>query len=124
MRLNLCMNKLSFLKTVLVVATGFTLVTGCVVRERVVYQPAPTPPPGTVNPEIVVNQPPPPPIQETVTVSPGPAFVWIGGAWAWHGRWVWERGHWMHPPRAGVVWVPHHYEYRNGVYIFIRGGWR
>ncbi len=103
------------------VAMGSTLLTGCIVRERVVYR---QPPPGAMDSEIVVNQPPPPPIEETVTVSPGPAFVWIGGAWVWHGRWVWERGHWDRPPRVGVVWVPHHYESRNGVYFFIRGGWR
>jgi hypothetical protein len=116
------MKKLSLLKTILVVAIGSTLLTGCVVRERTVYRQPPPPPP--VGAEIVVDQPPPPPVVETVTVSPGPAYVWIGGAWAWHGRWVWERGHWAHPPHPGAFWVAHHYERRNGVYIFVRGGWR
>ncbi len=97
------------------------LVSGCVVRERTVYR---QPPPPVVGGEIVVTGAPPPPMVETVTVSPGPAFVWIGGAWAWHGHWVWERGHWAHPPHPGAVWVAHHYEYRNGVHVFIRGGWR
>ncbi len=94
---------------------------GCVVRERAVYRPGPPP----VSEEVIVTEaPPPPPADEVVVASPGPGFVWIGGAWVWRGHWVWERGHWARPPRPGAVWVPHHYEYRNGVHVFIRGRWR
>jgi len=50
--------------------------------------------------------------------------VWIPGVWVWHGRWVWETGRWSLPPRRGAVWVPHHYVYRNGVHIWVQGGWR
>jgi len=114
------------LKYALLVLAGAFLASGCVVRERVVYRQPPaqvvaTEPAGT---EVTVTEAPPPPIVETVAVSPGPAFVWIDGVWAWHGRWVWEGGHWAHPPRPGAVWVPHRYEYRNGVHVFVRGGWR
>ena len=48
--------------------------------------------------------PPAPPV-ETVIVSPGSGYVWVDGEWEWEGRWVWVGGHWMHPPRPGVVWV-------------------
>jgi len=106
----------------MLVAIGSLLATSCVVRERDVIRTAP--PAGVVNGEIVVTAAPPAPMVETVTVSPGPAFVWIGGNWVWHNRWVWERGHWSRPPRPGAVWVAHHYEYRNGVHVFIRGGWK
>lgn len=103
-----------------------SLTSGCVYRERVVYrQPrarvVAVEPAGT---EVVVQSAPPAPIVETVTVAPSPGFVWIGGIWAWHGRWVWEAGHWARPVRVGAVWVPHRYEYRGGVHVFIRGGWR
>ncbi len=73
----------------------------------------------------VTSAPPPPPYADVVTVSPGPDFVWIGGAWGWEGgRWVWGRGHWDRRPHPGAVWVAHHYEYRNGHHVFVRGGWR
>ncbi len=74
--------------------------------------------------EVVVSGAPPPPLEETVIAAPGPDVVWIPGAWYWHGRWTWERGRWDHPPRAGAVWVPHRYVYRNGRHVFVRGGWR
>jgi hypothetical protein len=37
---------------------------------------------------------------------------------------VWEGGHWARPPYRVVEWMPHRYAYRNGVHVFIRGGWR
>jgi hypothetical protein len=110
------------LKFTLLITAGSFLASGCVVREQVVYRQAP--PPAMTGGEIVVTEAPPPQIMETVTVSPGPAFVWIGGCWVWRGHWVWERGHWSRPPRPGAVWMPHHYVYRNGVHVFISGGWK
>jgi hypothetical protein len=120
------MRKTFQLKYAFLVLAGAILASGCVYRERVVYRQQPaqivtTQPIGT---EVTVTEAPPPPVVETITVSPGPAFIWVGGGWAWHGRWVWEAGHWAHPPRPGAVWVAHRYEYRNGVHVFIRGGWR
>src|ERR1700745_507225 len=99
------------LKLVLCASAAALLVTGCVTHE-VRYQPAPVvvqgtpPPPGT---EIVVTEPPPPPIQETITVAPGPEYVWVSGAWAWRGHWVWGRGHWVGRPNPGAVGAAPHY---------------
>jgi hypothetical protein len=116
------MKKLPLLKSILLIAAGSLLVTGCVTHERVVYRQAP--PPAAASGEVVVTEAPPPPVVETVTVSPGPSFIWIGGGWVWRGHWVWEHGRWSHPPHPGAIWVAHRYEYRNGVHVFIRGGWR
>ena len=99
---------------------------GCVVRERA-YAPD-----GSVSVDatavdsgVYVDSAPPPPVEETITAAPDPAFVWIGGVWIWGGHgWRWERGHWSRPPRVGAVWIPHHYVYRNGRHVFVRGGWR
>lgn len=123
-----------FLKPgLLTIAAGSLVLSGCVIRETryqpappppvVVQQPAP-PPDQAVGSEVVVSEAPPPPIVEQVTVAPAPGFIWIGGYWAWRGHWVWVHGRWGRPPRAGMVWVPHRYVYRNGVHVYVRGGWR
>jgi len=116
----------SCFKLAFLLLAGTYLTSGCVVRERVVYHQ-----PGSrvvattaVGSEIIVTEAPPPPVSEVITVSPGPNFIWIGGSWVWRGHWYWERGHWDRPPRIGAVWVPHHYVYRGGVHVFVRGGWR
>jgi hypothetical protein len=119
----ICMKKISLTKLGLLLLAGSFLATGCVVRERTVYR-QPAPAPAVVGGEVVVTEAPPPMVVENMTVSPGPQFVWVGGNWVWRNHWVWQRGRWERPPRAGVVWVPHRYEYRGGVHVFIRGGWR
>lgn len=122
------MEKLSLLESVLVVSAGSLLLSGCVYQERVAYrQPPPSATVVTEQPgsqEIVVTEAPPAPLVEAVPVAPGPGFIWIGGCWVWRSHWVWERGHWARPPHHGAVWVPHRYVYRNGVHVFISGGWR
>ena len=54
---------------------------------------------------VVVAQPPPPPPAETIVIAPGSDYVWIGGEWAWNGRWIWVAGHWGYPPAPRAVWV-------------------
>ncbi|MBI3880922.1 MAG: hypothetical protein HY301_12800 [Verrucomicrobia bacterium] len=81
--------------------------------------------PGATEEVVVPGAPPPPPTEvEVITISPGPEYVWAPGVWVWSGAWVWERGHWLRPPRAGVVWVPHTYVYRGGAHVWVRGRWR
>jgi hypothetical protein len=108
-------------KAVLFIAIGSLLVTSCVTRERVVYQQAP--PPG-VSEQVVIPEAPPPIIVETQTLAPGPGFIWIGGAWVWRGQWIWTHGYWSRPPHPGAVWVPHRYQYRNGIHVYVQGYWR
>jgi hypothetical protein len=76
--------------------------------------------------EVEVSGAPPAPEVDVQTSMPGPGYVWIGGSWIWGpgDHWVWEKGRWDRPPHAGAAWVPHHYEYRNGRHVFVRGGWR
>ena len=54
---------------------------------------------------VVIQQAPPPPPVETVVVSPGPGYIWVGGEWEWTGGWVWVGGHWGYPPRPHAVWI-------------------
>ena len=46
----------------------------------------------------VVGAAPPQPVVEQVFVTPGPDYVWVGGAWVWFGdRWMWHPGYWHRP---------------------------
>lgn len=46
----------------------------------------------------VVGPTPPAPLPETIYVSPGPGYLWVGGTWLWLGdRWGWNRGYWHRP---------------------------
>ena len=74
--------------------------------------------------EVMVSEAPPPTPFEVMTPAPGVGLQWIGGAYVWEDRWIWQPGHWELPPHPGAVWIPHHYEYRNGRHVFVRGGWR
>jgi hypothetical protein len=113
--------KIQLCKLVLLAPLAGLIASGCDVYVRPPAAQVAVSVPG----EVVVDTAPPPVPVEVMTVSPGPDFVWIGGAWFWAGgRWQWERGHWDHPPRPGAVWVAHHYEFRNGRHVFVRGGWR
>jgi hypothetical protein len=113
-----------YFKALAMSAAGALMLTGCVYRERVVYQNPPppgAPPAADVEVETVVA--PPAPIVEAQPVVPEPGMMWIGGAWYWGGRrWVWEPGHWVHPPHPGARWVPHHWDASR--HVFIRGHWR
>jgi len=53
----------------------------------------------------VVADGPPPPQADPVIAAPGPGYVWIAGAWEWHGRWVWVGGYWAAAPSPSAVWV-------------------
>lgn len=66
---------------------------------------------------------PPPMVVEVPPPQPAPEYVWIGGYWVWHGRWLWGRGRWEPPPRPMYHWVNPYYENRNGAVIFIGGHW-
>jgi hypothetical protein len=85
-----------------------------VVRERVV------PPPGEA---VVVQEAPPSPQVEVVGVAPSPLHVWIGGFWAWHGRWVWEPGRWELRPRGRVAWVAGHWDRHLNGWVWVPGHW-
>jgi hypothetical protein len=106
---------------VLATILGLGAVTGCIYEERTVSSDGSTVQTDTA---VVVADPPPPPIVEETVLAPGPGYIWITGTWVWTDRWVWQRGYWARPPRAGAVWVPGRYAYRNGAHVYYRGKWR
>ena len=75
--------------------------------------------------EIIVREPMPPPRREIIIERPSRRHVWVAGYWHWEGNhYGWVRGHWMLPPREGVIWVAPRVEHRPGGDVFIRGFWR
>jgi hypothetical protein len=110
------MKTCAFCLTACLTIATLGLTGGCVVQ--------PLEPAGYVSTDVYVASDPPPLIAETIPVSPGIGFVWVGGGWVWRDHWVWEAGRWQRPPHPGAVWYPHRFEYRNGHRVFIRGGWR
>src|SRR5262245_36233206 len=81
----------------LAVALGLFL-TGCVSA----------PPP---EPAVVVQPPPAPAVRvEAPPPQPGPAYVWVGGHWAWRRRaYVWVPGYWAVPVAPTRQWVAGHW---------------
>jgi hypothetical protein len=83
----------------------------------VVARPAPPPPPLAVQPQeppMTTNVEPPPVREEVMVPAPSPQHVWIQGHWAWNGRWVWQPGYWVIPPRPYAKWVPGHWRRQPG----------
>ena len=72
----------------------------------------------------VVAQAPPAPLVQTVVVSPGPGYVWIGGEWIWNGGWVWRAGYWAYPPYVHAVWVPAYWHRGPHGWYCRPGHWR
>lgn len=72
----------------------------------------------------VVAQPPPPPPVETVVVAPAPGYVWVGGEWAWRGRWVWINGGWIYPPYPSAIWIGGSWSHGSRGWRHHPGHWR
>jgi hypothetical protein len=74
---------------------------------------------------VFVRVGPPAPIVETRVVSPGPAFVWVPGYYAWQrSAYVWVPGRWVRAPRARAVWVPARWVHDRRGWFFVQGRWR
>ncbi|HVU09333.1 MAG TPA: hypothetical protein VHG89_12395 [Verrucomicrobiae bacterium] len=98
------------------------LLAGCVEREMD-YDQSPPAAAGAVAAESQPENPPPPRI-EAVPISPGPGYVWIGGAWEWRGYWAWVSGRWAYPPHPGAVWVNGAWVRNGQENVWIMGHWR
>jgi len=74
---------------------------------------------------VYVPNGPPPAVSESITVSPGPGMVWIGGYHRWGGSgYEWVPGHWEHPPDGHRGWVPGHWNHDRHGWYWVEGHWR
>jgi len=66
----------------------------------------------------------PAPRQETITVAPSPAAVWVPGAWERSpDQWVWRDGSWVTPPFRRAYWTPGYWQHTGGQYQWEPGHW-
>lgn len=71
---------------------------------------------------IYLDVAPPPPRYEVVP-APRAGFVWQPGVWMWRdGHHRWVSGHWVRE-RHGMYWHPDRWEQRDGRWAFQRGRW-
>jgi hypothetical protein len=74
--------------------------------------------------QVYVNIAPPAARVEVLPPRPHPGWVWRPGYWAWHGRWVWVGGLYVHPPHVGAAWVPGHWAHHPRGWVWVPGHWR
>jgi hypothetical protein len=67
---------------------------------------------------------PPAPRPEVVGASPGAAFLWVPGYWAYReGRWHWVPGRWAVPPRPHALWAPGRWNNTPNGWVWTPGHW-
>ena len=77
----------------------------------------------TTTQTVVTAAPPPVPV-ETIVVSPGPGYAWVGGEWIWNGGWFWMSGHWIVPPYPHALWIGGTWSRGPHGYHRMPGHWR
>jgi hypothetical protein len=107
------------------IGLGMALIlVGCAERKTAyVPQAQPMPPPPQPQ-EVVVTQPPPAPQVEVIPATPGPAYVWVPGYWAWNGSWIWVGGRWTLRPTPHAFWIGGHWAQKGNHYVWHHGRWR
>jgi hypothetical protein len=75
------------------------------------------------DPAVVVNTVPPPPRPDLLSRSPGPAYAWVPGHWAWRNAWVWVAGSFQVIPAGRHQWVAGQWLPQGGQYRWQPGYW-
>lgn len=74
---------------------------------------------------VYVRTPPPPLVTESITVSPGPTYIWVPGYHSWNGSsYVWIAGRWEARPSGRRAWVPGHWKHSRQGWYWVDGHWR
>jgi hypothetical protein len=80
------------------------------------------PVPASADVGIYLDLAPPAPRYEVVP-APRAGYVWAPGYWSWRdGRHAWVAGHWIRE-RRGMYWHPDRWEQSEGRWAFKRGAW-
>jgi hypothetical protein len=74
-------------------------------------------------PTIIVQSAPPAPVYEAMP-APRAGYIWAPGHYVWRdGRYLWNGGHWV-ASRPGYAWQAAHWEQRgDGSWFLVGGNW-
>lgn len=77
-----------------------------------------------VAPAPIVEKPLAPATNDTPGEQPTAQHVWVPGHWRWsEGAYVWEAGRWEIPPAAGVVWHAPEWKQQGSGFVLSEGYW-
>jgi hypothetical protein len=75
--------------------------------------------------QVVIRIGPPEHAVEEPGPVPTPGYVWTPGYQRWDtDHYTWVPGQYQQPPRPDAVWVPHHWEQKDGNWILVDGRWK
>jgi hypothetical protein len=58
------------------------------------------------------------------TQPPGRRHVWMDGDWTWyHGRYVYQPGQWVIPPKPNLAWAPGRWDMSRNGRVWRKGYW-
>lgn len=78
-----------------------------------------------VPPAPVIEKPLAPAANDTPGEQPSAQHVWVPGHWRWHeGAYVWEAGRWEIPPAPNVMWDPPQWQQQGSGYVLREGYWQ
>ena len=73
---------------------------------------------------VYVKTPPPAARHEARPSKPFANAFWIPGHWEWRGgSYVWKSGYWVKPVK-GKKWVAGHWRKTGSGYVWVNGNWR
>ena|SRR5690349_18894827 len=74
---------------------------------------------------VYVPAAPPPRVAESITVAPGPEYLWVPGYHVWNGSaYIWTPGRWERRPANRRAWVPGHWNHDRHGWYWVEGHWR
>jgi hypothetical protein len=73
---------------------------------------------------VYVDVAPPDPVVEVVSVAPDAGYVWIPGHYRYdRGTYLWVGGRWDYPPRGRTVWVTGRWQRSDRGWYWVSGRW-
>src|ERR1041385_3092672 len=78
----------------------------------------------SVAPAPIVDKPLPPAGNDTPGDQPSPQHVWVPGHWRWsEGAYVWETGRWEVPPASNMMWTAPQWQQSGNGFVLKEGYW-
>ena len=73
---------------------------------------------------VYVDVAPPEPVVEVVSAAPGAGYCWLPGHYRYDGgTYVWVAGRWELPPRGRTVWLTGRWQSSRSGWYWVAGRW-